>query len=215
MGSTHALMGLAAGLASAPYVCSSPGEGVVWAAACTGTALLPDLDTPQSLASRAWGFLTQSLALVVGAVTGGHRKWSHHVIAAPIAGVVIWAAGFTSVTTFAAVALLTGISLAGVTRIVGKRVGPVVNLIASWVIAYQATTRGLVDMDALACAAVLGVLVHIAGDALTAGGVPSLWDSSKRLSVSQMRTGGVAEKFLVTPGLAVLCVVLWPALMNL
>lgn len=208
MGPTHALMGLAAGLASAPWVCAGLAETAAWAALCAGTALLPDLDTPESSAARTWGRTTQLLANIVRLVSKGHRKWSHHVIAAPAAAGVVWLAGKTWGLSYVMCALLIGLALTSVTRIFGQRMSAPINFTVSLVAAYVVMSRDLVDFSWLALSAALGVVVHIAGDALTAGGVPGALPSSKRVRLSTIRTGGVVERMVVTPVMVVLCLML-------
>lgn len=203
MGPTHALMGLTAGLATAHVVCTTPAEVALWATTCAGTSLLPDLDTPESLASRTWGRTTQLMANLVQLFARGHRKWSHHLIAAPVAAGVVWAASHTWVTSFVMCALLTALALTSITRIFGQTVGAPLNFAMSIAVAYIGMTRNLVDMQWLALAAAFGVIVHIAGDALTAGGVPGPLASSKRFRLTRIKTGGFTERCIIIPVLSV------------
>lgn len=81
MGKTHALSGLAAGVATLPAVIAAlhPGPAgiALYLVGCTGAALLPDIDHPDASVSRSFGVCTQVFAWAVAHMAGGHRHGTH------------------------------------------------------------------------------------------------------------------------------------------
>ncbi|MGH3502550.1 MAG: metal-dependent hydrolase [Nocardioidaceae bacterium] len=207
-GHTHALTGLAAGAAALPLVPVTGGAGQLgWIVAVAGMALLPDLDHPESTAARTWGPATRLLAHGLGAAAGGHRGGTHDPILAPLtfAGLA-WAASWTLTGRVIVLAVAIGLALAACRLIVPghEHASAVVNLGLSgaggWWLATHSGTPGCLPV-----AVGLGVLVHIAGDALTGTGIPLpvTWIAAepRRIGLSLLTTGGAVERYALAPGL--------------
>ena len=63
MGVNHSPCGLAARLATLAWCPNpDPAHQAAWLAAWTGTALLPDIDSGSSMASRVWGPVSSIIA---------------------------------------------------------------------------------------------------------------------------------------------------------
>lgn len=206
MGVTHVASGLLAGVASAPLVTAAPTGRVVWVLATAGAALLPDLDTPTSTAARMWGPISQAIAGLVGRVAGGHRWGTHDVVLAPAA---VWLVAAVACQAPVAAAVLlavtSGLVIAGLGSVGLGRVGAGGNLAAAGGVGWwhgHVLDPGQVRLIPWALA--LGTITHIAGDAVTVGKVPApiVWlRRRRRVGVPVLRTGGLLEMVVVTPGL--------------
>lgn len=205
LGHSHALSGLAAGAATLPW---APVEGTVaqvaWVAAAGGFAMLPDLDQRGATISRMWGPITDLPSGVVGTIARGHRWGTHDAVLAPVAfGLLAFAAAWTYWSSVLLLALAIGLALRALNFVIpGRAENTVVgNLILSWGGAWL-----LLDHTSspawLPAVVVVGVLAHIAGDALTKQGVPVplVWILHRcRLACSPMRTGTTIEKAVLAP----------------
>lgn len=212
LGHNHAMSGAVVAVCSLPLLPSADAAmSTAWVLAVAGASLLPDLDTTSSTAARMWGPLSGALARLIGGLTGGHRWGSHDAVLAPL--VLVSAAALASTSRWGALCVLTllvGLSLSAV-RVLGLfRVGWVVNLMLScaagwWLTAHPGSALETRWWLLLAVAVGVGVLVHIAGDAITNDGVPVpvLWLTSNagRGGAPLFTTGGLVETFVVAPAL--------------
>lgn len=200
MGRTHALTGVLAGLLTGPLIGLTTVEQLgPYAATMAGFALLPDLDHPQSTATRKLGWLTRGLSWALrGAsawlyartkgprdeqVSGQHRHLTHTLVFALALGgacVVSTAAwGPWAVAAWLAVGLLLAVDRLGRLVLASFGIGLVTWLPA--VLADPATfgqaALGALDASAgwLGVAVAGGCLVHDLGDSLTESGCPFLW----------------------------------------
>lgn len=188
MGRHHALSGVPAGLAAAPYV--GLGDSLLVApftVTVVGTALLPDLDHPQASGTRTLGkpgtvisTILRRASEVTYACTKGpgdedwngkHRHLSHTwVFALGLGGVV---AGLALITPWVMLPVyLLAVLLAD------DRIGKWAMFagLAGGAIAVPELLDGTVEMTwQLGVAVALGCMVHDLGDALTVGGCPFLW----------------------------------------
>lgn len=213
MGHNHAASGALVAVIALPLLPSSEGYlAVGWVVAVAGAALLPDLDTASSTAARMWGPFSQLLATLVSRVVGGHRWGSHDAVLAPLvlAPVVTFAATFRW-GAFCVLALMVGLVLSAARLLGVVRAGWVMNLSASlgaawWLTTEVASSTYVVWAPLLALAVCVGVVVHIAGDAVTTEGVPVplMWLTAgpRRGGVPLFSTGGLVESFVVAPLLA-------------
>jgi len=211
MGTTHAYSGAVTFLAIAPLVGATsqytPGQVAVGVGVAAGGAMLPDLDQRGATISRSLGPVTNTLAWVVGKVSGGHRNGTHSLlgIAAAVAltSLVCSFGGFAEAFTLW---LLWGIGMraCGVQVPFSNAATVAVNAVA---VAVGVTIVYVVGVDVgnvLPTAVGLGCAVHIVGDMLTKEGCPLLWPiSPRRYSITGFRTGGPVEKWLVAPALVV------------
>ncbi len=212
MGVTHVLGGMLAGALTLPAVGGSGVQQTIWVGVCGGAALLPDLDTPTSTASRMWGPISQHAANGIGAVAQGHRWGTHDLVLAPV---VVFAAAAAAVEVpWAAsvlIAVVVGLTLAAFGSVGFGRLGAGGNIAVSagagW--ASQDVISRPEMLQMLPAALAVGVVAHILGDAVTRGGIPIplVWIRvRRRILGSPLRTGGLVEMALIAPALTlVLC----------
>ncbi len=205
--------GLVAGLATFPL---APVQGwapsTAWVLVFGGTALLPDLDSASATASRTWGSLTGALRTVVALVSRGHRQGTHDAVLAPVAAAAVVAlASAHPLASGVVLALIIGLTLRGLSLTGAGALGVLVNLALSAGGAWWLISNGAAHTAGLPLVVAGGVLVHIAGDFLTEGGVPVpvawLFGVDRRLALGLFRTGHTVERMIVAPALT--CVGLW------
>jgi membrane-bound metal-dependent hydrolase YbcI (DUF457 family) len=205
LGHSHALSGLAAGAATLPW---APVHGTVaqvsWVAAVGGFAMLPDLDHSGSTVSDMWGPLTDVPSGAVGRLAQGHRWGTHDAVLGPIVfGALAIAAAGAFWSSLLLMALSIGLALRALNFAIPGRVENTVvgNLLLSWGGAWLLLTHSP-NPAWLPWAVALGVLTHIAGDALTTAGipVPLIWIVKRcRLKLLPVRTGHIVEKAIYVP----------------
>lgn len=176
MGHTHALSGFAAAAATLPWApVHTASSQTAWIAVWGGMAMLPDLDQRGSTIARMWGPLTSSTASIIGVLARGHRGGTHDALLAPLAfGSLAALAAQHPASRLLVLALAIGLALrACAFAIPGRTESTVVgNLLLSWGGAWLLLHHGAGGPSWLPLAVAGGVLVHIAGDALTDHGVP-------------------------------------------
>lgn len=167
LGYTHAMMGATAGLLTLPLLGETdPWSQIGWTSAAAAAALVPDLDHPESTASRMWGPLTQAISAVVELASGGHRWGTHDAVLASLAiGALAWACGHSPIALTVLFAICLGLVLS-LLRLRGGLLLSALNFVAAWWCAIQITTstHAVTIAQVLPAALVLGVLVHILGD---------------------------------------------------
>ena len=151
-----------------------------------------------------WGPLTDVPSGAVGRLAQGHRWGTHDAVLAPLAfGALALAAANAFWSSLLLMSLAIGLALRALHFVIpGRAENTVVgNLVLSWGGAWL-----LLEHTAspawLPWAVALGVLTHIAGDALTTQGVPVpvLWLLRRtRLALSPLRTGAALEKVVLVP----------------
>lgn len=214
LGHSHALSGLAAGAATLPWApVQGPVAQVAWVAAAGGFAMLPDLDQPGSTIARMWGPISDVPSGLVGRIARGHRWGTHDALLAPLAfGLLATAASRTFWSSLLVLAVAIGLALHALNFVIPGRVENTVvgNLVLSWGGAWLLLAHSQPPVW-LPWAVAVGVLAHIAGDALTREGipVPLVWIVRRaRLAVTPMRTGSTLEKAFLAPLFLVIAVVL-------
>jgi membrane-bound metal-dependent hydrolase YbcI (DUF457 family) len=179
MGPAHAASGLAAGALTLPlathFGVDTAVHQVAWVLAWGGCAYLPDLDQHGSTAGSMWGAPTRVLSRAIGFLAVRHRGGTHDLVVAPITfGGVAALASLSPWPALVVLALAIGLAL----RAAGGAVGwdgaksAVLNVLASFGLAWWLTTSGNGVIGWLPVAVAGGVVVHILGDALTTDGVP-------------------------------------------
>jgi membrane-bound metal-dependent hydrolase YbcI (DUF457 family) len=220
MARSHALLGAAGWLATAPVVAAAthhPLDPVTLAAStgvCAGAALLPDLDHEDGLISTALGPLTRLLAKGVARLSGGHRHATHSLLFGGLMGLLTWALvtvggrrAMLALAMLCAAFALRAIHLTGLGS--NERLHwPQVALVAAAVTWTEAKfVPGVWQWLPLAVAA--GCWLHLLGDLLTPEGVPLLWPWRERLAVPLIdHTDSWSETFVVVPALGVVIVAL-------
>lgn len=183
MGRTHALSGAAAWLAAAPLM---PGLDPVQVTAgmlvCAGAALLPDLDHPSATLARSVPIAGAVAAGALGVLSGGHRHGLHSVLAVAGCWLLVWLlclATFELPGELFAIPAGAAVLLACMFAFAARALDLVRGWVGAWLLgAALAVAASWLVPEMLAwlpvCVA-LGYAVHLAGDALTVGGVPLLW----------------------------------------
>jgi membrane-bound metal-dependent hydrolase YbcI (DUF457 family) len=240
LGVSHATSGAALGLAVAGYaprllgVAPTAGTVLTFACVCAGAALLPDLDHPDSEATRRFSvvsFLACRIVRPLSALAydltrgprdtgrGTHRGLTHTAVAAVVLGLAVnlasarWGTPVLLGTLFVCLAL----AVKGLDALIP---GPPSLLAAGGLtVAVAELVPGGIAGTAgwLGTAVTLGMLVHSLGDAVTESGAPLLWPLPIRRRrwypvggprPLRWRTGGPVEAWLVAPALTVAVVVL-------
>lgn len=213
MGRNHVLVGMAGWLVAAPPLAAAfgmpltAGEIAAGTLLCGGTALLPDIDHPNSTVAHTLGPITQGLCSVVGAISGGHRQKTHTLVFAAGMGVATYFLLHLGWPAIFGLFFLCGawaIRLLGPKKIKYSLFGIGIPVIAGALAWYIANTFSPQWWMVWAVAG--GSLMHLAGDIVTKGGVPLLWPLPGRIGFGIMQTDGFIEQIL-TPVLIV--VVLW------
>ncbi|HZG92369.1 MAG TPA: metal-dependent hydrolase [Pseudonocardia sp.] len=240
LGVSHATSGAAAGLAVAGYaprlvgVEPSAGSILTFAAVCAGAALLPDLDHPNSVATRrfsaaSWlashavrplsGFLYDLTRGRRDTGKGTHRGITHTVVGALALGMAVnlasarWGTPVLVGTLFVCLAL----AIKGLDELVPGP--PSLVIAAGLTYGVEQFVPGGTDGTAgwLGTAITIGMVVHSMGDAITHSGAPLLWPLPIRQRrwypvgsprPLRMRTGGSVEAWVVAPALTVTVMVL-------
>jgi membrane-bound metal-dependent hydrolase YbcI (DUF457 family) len=167
-------------------------------------AMLPDLDHSGSTVSDMWGPITDVPSGAVGRLAQGHRWGTHDAVLAPLAfGALASLAANAFWSSLLLVSLAIGLALRALHFVIpGRAENTVVgNLVLSWGGAWLLLEHTS-SPAWLPWAVALGVLTHIAGDALTTQGVPVpvLWLLRRtRLALSPLRTGTALEKVVLVP----------------
>jgi hypothetical protein len=205
LGHSHALSGLAAGAATLPWApLHGPVAQVSWVAAAGGFAMLPDLDQPGSTIARMWGPISDVPSGLVGRIARGHRWGTHDLLLAPLVfGVLATLAARSFWSSLLVLAVAIGLALHALNFVIPGRVENTVvgNLLLSWGGAWLLLAHTPSPLW-LPWAVGVGVLAHIAGDALTREGIPIplVWIVHRaRLAVTPMRTGCTLEKVVLAP----------------
>lgn len=176
-------------------------ELALYGACSGGYGIIADLDHPQATASRILGPVTQSMAVVINRVSGGHRKGTHTVWAAALM------VGLVSVSTllwgqivslaFMFIGLFFAIKLLPFKKYLLSGSGELGTALLAVILTAVAWFY-VPDWGFLPWAAGVGILGHMFGDMLTTEGIYPFWGIPKighiHLRVPLLgRTGGFME----------------------
>ena len=185
----------------------SPAPLALLAATCGGYALAPDLDHCGSTMAREGGFLTETFAWTIRAISGGHRHGTHSlagIAAFTGAGYMACAVGGTWPGRII-LGLFLAIAFAGALRALrlGGHFADLLAVAGAAAMVWSGYGLALVPL-----AAATGTATHLAGDMLTDEGVPLLWPFTCRHfrllpEPFAFTTGHFAERWIVTPALLV------------
>jgi membrane-bound metal-dependent hydrolase YbcI (DUF457 family) len=206
MGPTHALSGAVAGLLILPQFSSGALPLLSGIAVAAGAALWPDIDQPQSSVAHTFFWPGHALGKVVGDLSGGHRHATHSLLCAAAVGLGLFTIGmaspFRALLLFLLVAPAVHVGLQATRSEVPLWLG-MFGLALTGLLTYA--WAPFMSPTLLAVAAMSGWLAHLAGDALTKGGVPLLWPYARRLGLPVFgHTGGVGERYIATPMLFII-----------
>lgn len=191
MGGHHAATGAAAwvavtatapGLVGAHLLPLAPAETALGALLCAGAALLPDADHHSATAAHSAGVVSEAATELVGAVSGGHRHGTHAPLVAAVVVALAWAAWHLSwITTerYSASWWVCGAVIAVLAALALKVLRLVRSWPASWLVGTAAAAAVCLSwpsfLPLLPAIIVVGIVVHLAGDLLTTGGLPFFW----------------------------------------
>lgn len=180
LGHTHALSGVVAGTAVGLYLTHLPSTQLALFAGLTaGAAVLPDIDHPNSTLAHCFGFLTRSVAWLVGKVSGGHRHLTHAVLGVAGFEFLAWlAAKFRhEIGGKVGLVILLSLIIASALYAFGMR-GHVADVLAVGVAIWLVVSG--TGLPHIATAVGLGCATHVAGDMLTDEGCPLFYPFSEQ-----------------------------------
>ena len=189
-GRTHAATGLAIGALTLPLThIHSPAAVLAWTAAWGGAALLPDFDQggitwhddsflakpTGSTVVTMWGWVSWAPARLIGKLAGGHRWGTHDPLLAPlVVALLAFIASRWEPAQMALLAIVLGAALRACAPYIPGQLensaagNLALSLTGAWLLTFHASFA----LPWLPAALAGGTLVHIAGDAITRGGVP-------------------------------------------
>ena len=211
-GRTHSASGAVLGLAAGIVLRKAVPADFALSGFTAGMALLPDLDSCGSCASRSLGFISGALSHVIRKVTGGHRHGSHSLAGiAVFTGLAVLACWFRrDYAGMAGLALLLVIAVAGAVEALHLARSHVADA-AGVAVAAAVIWHGY-GLPLIPLAVLLGCTVHGVFDSMTGSGVNWLWPWQRRFHVLprplQFTTGTRPETLIVFPLLVLALAVL-------
>jgi len=188
MGVNHAVSGAAAWIAvtgAVPYLTVGvlpldPVAVIAGSVVCAGAALLPDADHHSATIAQSVPVLGRLGARTVEAISGGHRHGAHSLLGALLVTAAAWALTFATIDVGAAgtVAIGVGAGIAALTCFAVKARGFVRSWLVAWItgiaLAFALVIVVPGGLTWFPVAVAVGFVAHLAGDALTTGGLPGL-----------------------------------------
>ncbi|WP_172979630.1 metal-dependent hydrolase [Agromyces agglutinans] len=185
----HAITGAAAWIAltgAVPYLTTGalpldPIGVLAGAAVCAGAALLPDADHHSATIAHSVPVLGRLVTRAIGEVSGGHRHGAHSLLAVGVAALLAWALTLLTVPLdgFGPVAIGAGVGTAALVCFGLKARDFVDRWSTAWLLGIAMGLFIVVvvpeQIEWFPVAVALGYAVHLAGDALTTGGLPGPW----------------------------------------
>lgn len=200
MGRSHALTGTLAYQAVSLYQPQKIWELALGTVLCTGAALFPDIDHPNSTLTATYGPVTKTLSWVIRKLSGGHRNGTHSLVGIGLLGLAAHACVMHLDTVAGRVGLtvLLTLALAGVVRLF--HIDGYLDDLAPIPVALALVWLQPVSLAFVPAALVIGSLVHVAGDMLTKQGCPLWWPfSQKGHAMKLFSTGKRVERWVVVP----------------
>lgn len=195
-GTVHAAIGVSVPAGAVLTGSVSIIQGAVMAAVSAGFSLLPDIDSPQSMASQALGGLSHravhatSRRALVSTSTGrdvGHANWKrinrqdpvHRTLTHTLAATLLVTALVYVADLYRLGGLVTGLGLFLLWPVYRKKAkvprGIAMVVCAAAAISFTLVANLYMTPWLLALAAGLGYLSHVVADGCTTSGVPALW----------------------------------------
>lgn len=216
MGHTHAVSGMAAGAATLPLLTlDSAWAQLAYVAVSGGMAYFPDWDHQSSTISVMWGPFSRLVHEVLTRIFRGHRGGMHDVVVAPLLfGGLAYAASWNRYVAMVVLAIAIGATLRALHFVIpgnAEKSWPI-NLAASWASAWWLSGHAAGELWWLPIAVAVGIVLHIAGDALTKSCVPRpfswLDGQPDGFGTGPLRTNTWYEEWLIAPGLLITTAVL-------
>lgn len=156
-------------------------EIAVGAVVAAGAALLPDVDHHDATIAHSFPG-GKILARLIGGAAGGHRKGTHSILGILILAALTIAASFLTIGGWHVGVAVVGMCVSAFALKVLRVVWFVRTWFLAWIGGYLFgwACAWLVDTAGgdtwwFNAAVITGVIVHVAGDMLTVGGVPPLY----------------------------------------
>ena len=171
LGHSHSLSGACTGLAAGIVLGMNLPSTVALSGFTAGMALLCDLDSCGSCASRSLGLLSRAMAHVIRFISGGHRHATHSVVGiGAFTGLAYLACAFRSDWAGkAGLALLVMLAVSAGIEAMRLADGHMADLIGAG--AAAAVAWGGFGLALIPLATVLGCCTHVLGDSCTDSGV--------------------------------------------
>ena len=213
LGHSHALSGAVTGLGTGVFLHLPMPQTAALAGFTAGMALLPDLDKCGSSPARCLGFLSETVAWIIGRLSGGHRHATHSFLGIAVFTGLAWISGQYRGTWEgkAGLALLMTLTVAGGLEALHLARSHAADIIGIGVAAAEVWYGfGLRLIPLAVC---VGCCTHIAGDMLTDSGCMLLFPLSQHRfhllpRPLQFTTGTRPELLFVDPVLTGTLVVL-------
>jgi membrane-bound metal-dependent hydrolase YbcI (DUF457 family) len=218
LGHSHALSGAVTGVATGIFLHMNAANTAALAGFTAGMALLPDLDKCGSSPARCLGFLSETVAWIIGKLSGGHRHATHSFLGIAVFTALAWVACHYrgDWAGKAGLALLMTLTVAGALEalhIARSHAADVIGIAVAAAEVWYGFGLRLIPL-----AVCVGCCTHIAGDMLTDSGCTLLYPLSRHRfhllpRPLQFTTGTRPELLLVDPVLTGALVVLagWAA----
>jgi membrane-bound metal-dependent hydrolase YbcI (DUF457 family) len=201
MGKTHALTGAAtvAVVWAASHGVYLPTEVAIGGTTLIGATMLPDIDHPNSTASRTFGPITGTFCWVVGKLTGGHRRGTHSITGVAVLGILAYVGlSFRHSLAGALVIIPMILALASLVRLF--KIPGWLDDLAPVPIVLALVILTSVPLWYVPYALAAGCLVHIAGDLITKVKIPIFWPFSPTgYALNLIKTNGFTERWIITP----------------
>lgn len=200
MGRSHALTGTLAYQVVALYQPQPIWQMVLGTAVCTGAALFPDIDHPNSTLTATYGPVTRVLSWLIRKLSGGHRKGTHSLVGIGLLGLAAHACVTYLGTIGGRIGLtvLLTLALAGVVRLF--HIDGYLDDLAPIPVALALVWLQPVSLTFVPVALVIGALAHMVGDMLTKMPVYITWPfSDKGIALDLFTTGKRVERWIVVP----------------
>jgi len=217
MGKTHALSSAAS--AAAIWAFSrgvvGPAEVMIGGTVMIGSALLPDIDHPNSTTSKTFGPITQTFCVVIGKLTGGHRRGTHSLFGVGVLGALAEIGLMYRHSPIAALLIVPMIlALASMVRLF--KIPGYLDDLAPVPIVLGIVIMTSVPLWYVPYALAAGCLVHIAGDLITKVKIPIFWPFSRSAyALGLIKTNGIIERWIITPGcLVIIAIGSWKGLVG-
>jgi membrane-bound metal-dependent hydrolase YbcI (DUF457 family) len=170
LGHSHALSGAVTGTGAGIFLHFSDPRIAALAGFTAGMALLPDLDKCGSSPARSLGFLSELVARVIAAISGGHRHATHSILGIAVFTGLAWVSCHFrgDVGGKIGLALLMTLSVAGALEalhIARSHVADVIGIGVAAIEIWYGYGLALIPLAVL-----IGCATHIAGDMLTDSG---------------------------------------------
>lgn len=180
-------------------------EQAAFAFYTAGAAMIADVDTKASTASRVWGPLSELLTAPIRLLVSHRRETHYLIVSSLIAGVLAFIASLFPIASAVLVAWITGLALAGLDDwLPGDTSHAGVNLLLSAGAGSAAYAYGWFPWW-LPFAVVLGVMVHVLGDSFTTARVRTA--GGRKWGLGLFDNGAVGERLIIV--LCLIAVVAW------